>query len=333
MPVPTLISGGRDVVGDLERLAEQAADFAGAAIAENTKLAYRKAFRTFTTWCGKAGFDPLPAAPATVGLYLTHLATAGRTVSTMEQALAALAFVHRQAGEGFDTKHPAVANTFAGIKRTVGTAKVGKAPLVADDIRAMLATIPASAGAAGLRDRALILIGFASALRRSELMGLDVGRIGTGTGYIEATSQGILVHLVRSKTDQEGQGQLVGVAKGKHKATCPVLAVQAWLQAAGAGAGSPLFRAVDRHGRVAAGRLSDRAAVDTLKRIAAAAGLDPERVAGHSLRSGHATTAAQAGAAEDTIQRQLRHKKADTTRGYIRRATVFDGSSSAALGL
>lgn len=332
MALPALISGGSTAVADLETLAEQAADFAAAAIAENTRLAYRKAFRTFTTWCGETGFDPLPAVPATVGLYLTHLATAGRTVSTMEQALAALAFVHRQAGEGFDTKHPAIANTFAGIKRTIGTAKMGKAPLVADDIRAMLATVPSST-VAGLRDRALVLLGFASALRRSELMGLDVGRIGTGTGYIELTSQGILVHLVRSKTDQEGQGQLVGVARGRHKATCPVLAVQAWMQASAASAGAPLFRSVNRHGRAGAGRLSDRAAVDMLKRVAAAAGIDPERVAGHSLRSGHATTAAQAGAAEDTIQRQLRHKKADTTRGYIRRATVFDGSSSAALGL
>ncbi|MBB3267600.1 site-specific recombinase XerD [Azospirillum sp. OGB3] len=332
MALPALISGGSKAVADLEALAEQAADFAAAAIAENTRLAYRKAFRTFTTWCGETGFDPLPAVPATVGLYLTHLATAGRTVSTMEQALAALAFVHRQAGEGFDTKHPAIANTFAGIKRTIGTAKMGKAPLVADDIRAMLATVPSST-VAGLRDRALILLGFASALRRSELMGLDLGRIGTGTGYIELTSQGILVHLMRSKTDQEGQGQMVGVARGRNMATCPVRAVQAWMQASAASAGAPLFRSVNRHGRAGAGRLSDRAAVDMLKRVAAAAAIDPERVAGHSLRSGHATTAAQAGAAEDTIQRQLRHKKADTTRGYIRRATVFDGSSSAALGL
>ena len=332
MSVPALISGGRTAVADLETLAEQAADFAGAAIAENTRLAYRKAFRTFTTWCAETGFDPLPATPPTVGLYLTHLATNGRTTSTMEQALAALAFAHRQAGEGFDTKHPAIANTFAGIKRTIGTAPVGKLPLVADDIRGMLATVPAST-IAGLRDRALILLGFASALRRSELMGLDAGRIGSGTGYIELTSQGILVHLVRSKTDQEGQGQLVGVARGRHKATCPVLAVQAWIQAAATQAGTPLFRAVNRYGRAGATRLSDRAAVDMLKRVAAAAGIDPERVAGHSLRSGHATTAAQAGAAEDTIQRQLRHKKADTTRGYIRRATVFDQSSSAALGL
>ncbi|WP_448208469.1 tyrosine-type recombinase/integrase [Azospirillum sp. sgz302134] len=331
MALPTLISGGREAVADLETLAEQAAEFAAAAIAENTRLAYRKAFRSFCSWCRETGFDPLPAASATVGLYLTHLAKLGRTVSTMEQALAALAFAHRQAGEGFDTKHPAIANTFAGIKRTVGTAQVGKVPLVADDIRAMLATVPGTTS--GLRDRALILLGFASALRRSELMGLDVGRLGSGTGYIELTSQGILVHLVRSKTDQEGQGQLVGVARGRHKGTCPVLAVQAWMQAAAATAGAPLFRAVTRHGHAGATRLSDRAAVDMLKRAAAAAGIDPERVGGHSLRSGHATTAAQAGAAEDTIQRQLRHKKADTTRGYIRRATVFDGSSSAVLGL
>ncbi|MCG5244143.1 tyrosine-type recombinase/integrase [Azospirillum doebereinerae] len=105
------------------------------------------------------------------------------------------------------------------------------------------------------------------------------------------------------------------------------------MQASAASAGAPLFRSVNRHGRAGAGRLSDRAAIDMLKRVAAAAGIDPDRVAGHSLRSGHATAAAQAGAAEDTIQRQLRHKKADTTRGYIRRATAFDNSSSSALGL
>lgn len=329
--LPALVSNGGGIVAELEQLADDAAGFAAASIAENTRTAYRKAFRSFTTWCTETGFDPLPAAPATVGLYLAQLARSGRKVSTIEQALAALAFAHRQAGEGFDTKHPAIANTFAGIKRTIGTAKVGKAPLVVDDVRAMLGTLPSSA--TGLRDRALILLGFASALRRSELIGLDVARQGSGTGYVESTSQGVLVHLMRSKTDQEGRGQLVGVARGKHKATCPVLALQAWVNAAGIAAGAPLFRPVDRHGRVGAGRLSDRAAVEVLKRIAAAAGIDPERVAGHSLRSGHATTAAQAGAAEDAIQRQLRHKKADTTRGYIRRATVFADSSSAALGL
>jgi len=180
-------------------------------------------------------------------------------------------------------------------------------------------------GPLGLRDRALLLVGFAAALRRSKLVGLDVEDL----GFEQA---GMVLTLRRSKTDQEGQGQTVAIPYGRHDSTCPVLAVKVWLDASGITAG-PVFRAVDRHGNIAAARLSDRAVANIVKRAAAAAGLDPADYAGHSLRSGMATAAARAGASERAIMDQTRHRSVAMVRRYIRRGQLFADNAAGRLGL
>jgi integrase len=184
----------------------------------------------------------------------------------------------------------------------------------------MVATLPETRG--GARDRALLLVGFAGAFRRSELVGLTVADAAF-------SSEGLTITLRRSKTDQEGQGRKVGLPYGSTAATCPVRALQAWLDAAAVTAG-PLFRSVDRHGNVG-GALGDRDVARIVKRVAEAAGIDPANVAGHSLRAGLATTAAKAGKAAHVIMKQTGHRSVAMVQRYVRDAELFSDNAAAGL--
>jgi integrase len=178
---------------------------------------------------------------------------------------------------------------------------------------------------AGCRDRALLLLGFAGALRRSELVGLDVADVSEGT-------DGLTVRLRRSKTDQEGAGRTIGVPYGSNPITCPVRAWRGWLEVSGIAEG-PAFRPVDRHGHIGATRLSAPAVALVLKRHAARAELDPGEVAGHSLRAGLATSAAVAGVPERVIAEQTGHKGTAMLRRYIREGSLFRENAAGAVGL
>lgn len=307
----------------LGTLAARARDYAGQAKAPNTLRAYRSDWGHFTAWCAEHGLESLPAAPETVALYLTQLAEAGRKASTLQRRLSAISQAHQAAGQASPTQHAAVRATWAGIRRALGTAAAGKAPALTETVRAMVGALPDTLG--GLRDRALLLLGFAGAFRRSELVGLNVEDL-------SVTGAGLVVTLRRSKTDQEGTGRPVGIPYGSSADTCPVRAVQAWCAAAGITSG-PLFRAVNRHGQVAAGRLSDKAVALVVKRAAAAAGLDPQHYAGHSLRAGLATSAAAAGVSERAIMRQTGHTSERMVRRYIRDGSLFRDNAAAAVGL
>ena len=180
-------------------------------------------------------------------------------------------------------------------------------------------------GLIGIRDRALLLVGYAGGFRRSELAGLDVEDV-------TETADGLVLRVRRSKTDPEGKGSSVALPYGSAAATCPVRSYRAWIAAASLTLG-PAFRAVDRHGRVAAGRLDAGSIARVVKRAAAAAGLDPARYAGHSLRAGFATQAFLNGVAEVSIMRQTRHKSLNTLRKYIRDRSLFRDNPAAKLGL
>jgi integrase len=263
------------------------------------------------------------------------MAETGYKAATLQRRLSAIREAHRIARHPLDTGHPAVREVWRGIRGVIGTAKTPKAPAVGADILAMLATLADTT--AGRRDRALLLLGFASALRRSELVGLDAGPGQTpgdpaGHGWIEFRDEGIRIRLARSKTDQQGEGRSVGVPFGVHPETCPVRAVRVWLDQAGIVHG-PLFRPVGRAGTIRPDRLTDRSVALIVKRAAEAAGLDSATYAGHSLRSGHATTVAMNDGDERTIQAQLGHASAEMTRRYIREANIFRRSSAGKLGL
>src|SRR5262245_44014162 len=228
-------------------LVDQARTFAAEAKAPATRRAYRGAWRAWVTWAEAHRVAVLPAAPETVACYLTALAEAGRRVPSLELALAALAAAHQAAGHASPRTAPVVREVMKGIRRTLGVAPHPKAPVRVPELRAMLTAAPA--GLLGLRDRALLLVGFASALRRAELVSLNLEDVATGP-------DGLTLTLRRSKTDQERAGRPIGVPFGSAPAVCPVRALAAWVAAAGITEG-PIFRGVSRHGALL-GRLSGR---------------------------------------------------------------------------
>ena len=303
-------------------LLEQVREYIRASKAANTLRGYQSDWRDFTAWCESHGLCPLPASPETVAAYIAECA--GRLkVGSIQRRLNAIAEAHKAVGLESPTHSPIVVNTMKGIRRTRGTAAVQKAATLTDDIRAMIDAT--DTGTIGTRDRALMLLGFAGAFRRSDLVGLDVEDCAFG-------KDGLTVTLRRSKTDQEGQGRRVGIPYGSNPETCPVRTLQSWLEQAGITSG-PLFRSLNRHGHIQAGRLVGIDVARVVKKLVDRAGLDATKYAGHSLRAGHATSAAIAGASERSIMNQTGHRSVQMVRRYIRDGSLFRENSAAKLGL
>jgi integrase len=302
-------------------LVEAARGYAQAATAEATRRAYARQWRAFVAWCEAQQLEALPAQPGTVALYLSHLAESGRKVATVEQAAAAIAAAHRAAGHPSPREDAGLRLVLRGIRRTVGVAQREAAPVLAEHLRAMVEALPDTL--AGARDRALLLVGFAGAFRRSELAALTVEDATFGPDGLE-------LHLRRSKTDQEGRGRLVAIPYAGTPDRCPVRALRAWLDAARITSG-PLFREVTRHGHVSAAPLTGRSVARVVKRAAAAAGLDASRYSGHSLRAGFVTQAKLKGKAEDAIMRQTGHRSVAVMRKYDRRAELWRDNAAAGL--
>lgn len=312
-------AGGLTVSAEL---VDQARTFAAAAKAPRTRDAYRREWAAFVAWCEARSLAALPAAPSTVALFLTDRAAAGIRPASLDVALAAVSEAHRAAGLASPRVSAEVRAVRAGIRRTVGTAQRQAAPVLVGDLRSMVGAV--SEGIAGLRDRALLLVGFAGGFRRSELVALEVADLDFGT-------DGLTVTLRRSKTDQEGEGRKVGLPYGNAPATCPVRSLRAWLEAASVSAG-PVFRAVHTHGQIR-GALSGRDVARIVKRTATAAGMDAARFSGHSLRAGLATSAAKAGKSERAIMAQTGHRSSAMVRRYIRDAGLFTDNAAAGIGL
>jgi integrase len=310
------------VSGDLDTLRDTTAGYIRSSKATNTRRAYRADWDHFTIWCTTHSFGALPAAAETVAMYAAALAE-DHKVATITRRLAAISQAHQAAGYESPCKVSIVQAAMAGIRRSKGTAPATKTPTLTDDIRMMVAATPSTL--LGARDRALLLVGFAGAFRRLELVGID-------RCDLEITPEGLVVALRRSKTDQEGQGRKVAIPYGSHPQTCPVRALEAWLQASGIGEGA-VFRPVNRHGRIQPGRLSGYAVAIVVKRYAEASGLDPAKFAGHSLRAGLATAAAIGGASERAIMAQTGHRSTAMVRRYIRDGNLFRENAAAKVGL
>jgi integrase len=306
----------------LESVADDARRYIASAKAPATLRAYRSDWAHFTTWCDTHGRDALPTEPETVALYLSDLARTAKP-ATLQRRLSSISQAHQAAGHPTPTADPVVRAVHAGIRRSKGTAATVKAPAVTAELRAMVEHLPGDLR--GARDRAMLLVGFAAALRRSELVALDVADVAE-------TPEGLVVTLRRSKTDPEGGGRKIGVPYGSHPATCPVRALRAWAEVAGIADG-PLFPTIDRAGRLGATRASDRCVARAVQRAAQGAGLDPARYAGHSLRAGLATSAAAAGASERSIMNQTGHKSLPILRRYIRDGSLFTDNAAATVGL
>jgi integrase len=290
------------------------------ALSEATRRAYQSDWRLFTAWCQSRGTIALPAHRATVAAYLRHLEGQGRRVSTIGRALASISEGHKAGGHESPRSSVIVRKTLQAIRRRVGVAPRQKLPVLAEDLRRMVSAL--GSDLQGLRDRALLLVGFAGAFRRSELVSLDLGDVAF-------THEGLEVTLRRSKTDQEAEGRKVGLPYGSTAKVCPVRALRVWLEAADITNGR-VFRSVSRDAKVGAAA-SDRAVARAVKRAARLAGLDSAQFSGHSLRAGLATAAAKAGKSERAIMRQTGHRSVAMVRRYIREADLFNDNAAAGL--
>lgn len=306
---------------DLSLAITAAQAFARASRSEATRRAYRSDWAHFAAWSDGHGVVPLPASPETVASYLADLAQ-GHKVATVQRRLAAINAAHRLAGAVSPTGDEQVRLVVQGIRRTQGVAPVQVRPVSLDELRRIVAGLPDDL--AGGRDRALLLVGWAGAFRRSELVALNVEDVEFG-------DDGLVVSIRRSKADQDGVGRQVGIPYGSTD-RCPVTALRRWLAAAHITTG-PVFRRVDRHGHLGAAQLCSASVAQIIKRAATQAGLDPEGLSGHSLRAGLATAAAANGATETIIMAQTGHKSTAMVRRYIRQASLFRQNAASIAGL
>ena len=302
-------------------LSRASVKFIGASRSPNTLRAYRSDFADFQEWAGTWQLASLPATPETVSGYLSWLASTGEvTAATIDRRASAISEAHKLSHLPSPTSDETVRKTLAGIRRVLGTApRFQKTALATDDLRAMLDHMELET-LSGLRDRAILLLGFAGGFRRSELVALDVDDLGE-------TAQGLRVRIRRSKTDQEGVGREVGIPFGRHVDTCPVKAWRAWQSAACLLKG-PCFRPMNSRGGVRDRRLTAQSVALIVKAAAVTAGLEPTSYAGHSLRSGLATAAAAGGASERSIMDQTGHKSLPVVRRYIRRGSLFQDNAA-----
>ena len=289
------------------------AQFINAAIADNTRRAYQQDLKDFLLWGGV-----VPCSPETLAAYIADRAQTF-SVHTITRRVVGIGRAHVSQGFADPAKTDLVRTVLRGVRRVKGSAQRQVDPLLKSDVVGIMSKME---GIKGHRDRALILLGFAAALRRSELAALDFQDI-------EFVREGLVVHLRRSKTDQIGEGRKIGVPWGRSSA-CPVKAVEKWLEISKIESG-PIFRAINRGGKVGQAQLSSQSIALILKGYARDIGLNPANISGHSLRSGLVTSAIQAGVAVHKIQQQTGHRSVEMLARYIRDAGLFESNASGAV--
>lgn len=298
----------------LSSLIEDTMHYAAASRAGSTQLQYTKNWKGFLDFCEAHGLQSLPSTVQVVAVYLSSLAKASKAVSTVSSHLAAIKYFHDRNRISLNWSDPVLTEVMAGIRRS-STRKVIKAEaILPEDLTALVSTV--SDGTSGLRDRAIMLVGFAGAFRRSEITALTVENI-------EFCDDGLVIHLDRSKTDQEGRGSEVCIPHSVNKTLCPVIALQAWLHASGIESG-PVFRRISKTGLIGGDALSEEGIRLILAKAVEKSGLEASgRISPHSLRAGFCTTAALKGASLVQIGRHARHCSTQTTMGYVRVAERF----------
>ena len=272
--------------------------------ANNTLRAYQSDFRDFSAFCVKNGFSSLPTQPKIVALYITHLSKSSK-FSTLKRRIASISVLHKLKGHYLDTKHPIIMENLHGIKRTLGTRQKAKKPILINDLKLIIKAIDEDK----IRDKALILIGFSGGFRRSELVNIHYDDI-------EFVTEGVKILIKRSKTDQTGEGSVKAIPYFDNQEFCPVVALKNYV--------SKKFSNTNE-GRIF--NISDKSVALIIKRYAEKAGLDSSKYAGHSLRSGFATTAAEFGAEERNIMAMTGHKTTQMVRRYIQEANLFKNNA------
>ncbi len=301
-----------------------------SAKADNTKKAYTSDWNDFTLWCASNGVQPLPASPETVILYLIHLVDEkGFKASTIKRRITTISQAHQAKELEPPTQTYKVRMFLKGLKRAKSKTdkhfniEEGKAPVMLDQLKDMIDSLPNNL--LGTRDKAILLIGWAGARRRSELVALDVDDL-------QFSENGVTLIIRRSKTNQEGETEKVSIWYGASPNTCPIRALKKWLEGSGITEGA-IFRGINRHGQISKRRLCDKSIAIIVKRSAQAIGLDASDFAGHSLRAGLATQSAMNGLSERSIMKQTGHKSVEVLRRYIREGTAFEDNVTSKLGL
>ena len=326
----SLVSNSNDLSGvqhseDKARFARNFLD----TMAGETLRAYRSRFASFAAWCESAGRQSMPASSATVAAYLEHLETTGHKASTINQVVAAVSKAHTAAGVENPCASAEVKAARKAASRRLGVAPHAKAAATLDVTRAVVSGISGKS-LVDLRDKALLLMGFYGAFRRSELVSLRVSDLS------EEKDKGgrpvVVVTVRRSKTDQTGQGMTKAIfaASKEFKNICPVRALRDWISAAGLAGDDPLFPSIKKGGKLSGVALSGHAVADIIQKRAASAGVELE-LSGHSLRRGFVTSAVEKGASERAIMNQTGHKSVTTVRRYIERHDAITDNAAALL--
>ena len=296
-----------DLVADIKSLEIETLKNLKSSKANNTLRAYKADFKDFVLFCQKNGLSAMPSDPKILTLYLTHLSKSSK-YSTLKRRLASISVVHRLNGHYLDTKHPVITENLLGIKRVKGTYQKAKKPILINDLKLIIKAINEDKNLNNsIKNKALLLIGFAGGFRRSELVAIDLEDI-------EFVQEGVKIFVKRSKTDQSGEGMTKGIPYFTDSNYCPVESLKKWI----------------KESKIKSGKIfdmSDRNVALTIKKYAAIAGLDENKYSGHSLRSGFATTTAEQGAEERSIMAMTGHKTTQMVRRYIKEANLFKNNA------
>ena len=292
-----------------------------ASKSKNTIRAYKSDFHDFGLFCAKNGFKSLPTNPKTVSLYLSYLSTNDIKISTIKRRLVSIGVVHKLKGHYLDTKHPSIVENLMGIKRRKGIKQKGKKPLLINDLKNIIKVIDQENKheIKIARDRTIILLGFGGGFRRHELISLD-------WEDLDFVNEGLKINIKKSKTDQFGEGSIKALPYFDDHRYCPVRSIQQWLKISNIKTG-PLFRKFHKGMKLSKIRLSDQSVALLVKEYLSKTGVDNTNYSGHSLRSGFATSAAEAGAEERSIMAMTGHKSTEMVRRYIKEANLFKNNA------
>ena len=306
---------------DIKKLQEETILNLQSSKADNTVRAYKSDFKDFGLFCAQNGFKSLPTEAKIVSLYLTHLSTKNIKMSTLKRRLVSIGVIHKLKGHYLDTKHPSIIENIMGIKRRKGSKQNGKKPLLINNLKEIINVIDniKIEKIKKLRDRSIILIGFSGGFRRNEIVSLDYDDL----DFVE---EGLKITLKRSKTDQFGESTVKGLPYFDNSEYCPVVSVRKWIEISKINSG-PLFRRFIKGSKLSDNRLSDQTVALLIKDYLKKAGIESKNYSGHSLRSGFATSAAEAGAEERSIMAMTGHKSTEMVRRYIKEANLFKNNA------
>ena len=310
-----------NIITDIKALQEETLINLRNSKADNTIRAYKSDFNDFGLFCAQNGFKSLPSDPKIVSLYLTQLSTKNVKISTIKRRLVSIGVIHKLKGHYLDTKHPLIVENLMGIKRRKGIIQNGKKPLLINNLKKIINVIDEQKKEKIkiLRDRTIILIGFSGGFRRNEIVSLDFDDL----DFVE---EGLKINIKRSKTDQFGAGSTKGLPYFENSQYCPVVSIQKWIEISKINSGA-LFRRFTKGSNLSEKRLTDQTVALLIKEYLGLAGIDSTNYSGHSLRSGFATSAAEAGAEERTIMAMTGHKSTEMVRRYIKNADLFKNNA------